>query len=79
MRNGLPYSKTPHDTIIWRIVNRGKEAQNANVLEEILDGYKDKTVITVNSAYLGHHYMECLLKRSYENSNQKIKFGVYVR
>lgn len=79
MRNGLPYSKTPHDTIIWRIVNRGEEAENANVLEEKLDDYKDKTVITVNSAYLGHHYMECLLKRSYENSNRKIKFGVYVR
>lgn len=79
MKNGRPYSKTPYDTITWRIVNRGEEAKNANVLEEKLECYKDKTVITVNSAYLGHHYMECILKRSYESYNRKIKFGVYVR
>lgn len=79
MKNGRPYSKTPYDTIIWRIVNRGEEAKNANVLEEKLDCYKDKTVVTVNSAYLGHHYMECILKRSYESFNRKIKFGVFVR
>lgn len=79
MKNGRPYSKTPYDTIIWRIVNRGEEAKNANVLEEKLDCYKDKTGVTVNSAYLGHHYMECILKRSYESFNRKIKFGVFVR
>ena len=79
MKNGRPYSKTPYDTITWRIVNRGEEAKNANVLEEKLDCCKDKTVITVNSAYLGHHYMECILNRSYESFNRKIKFGVYVR
>ena len=79
MRNGRPYSKTPHDTIIWRIVNRGAEAKNANILEEKLDSYNDKTFVTVNSAYLGHHYMECILKRSYESFNRKVKFGVYVR
>lgn len=79
MKNRRPYSKTPYDTITWRIVNRGEEAKNANVLEEKLDCYKDKTVITVNSAYLGHHYMECILKRSYESFNRRIKFGVYVR
>ena len=78
MRNGRPYSKTPFDSITWRIVNRGEEAKNANELEEKVDNYKDKTVITVNSAYLGHHYMECVLRRSYESFNRKIKFGVYV-
>lgn len=79
MKNGRLYSKTPYDTISWRIVNRGVEAENANVLEETLDCYKDKTVVTVNSAYLGHHYMECIVKRSYESFNRRIKFGVYVR
>lgn len=79
MRNGKPYSKTPYDTITWRIVNRGEEARDARVLEEKLDGYKDRTFVTVNSAYLGHHYMECILRRSYENFNRKIIFGVYVR
>ena len=79
MKDGRPYSKTPFDTITWRIVNRGEEAKNADVLEEKLEGYKDKTVVTVNSAYLGHHYMECTLRRTYENFNRKIKFGVYVR
>lgn len=79
MRNGRPYSKTPYDTITWRIVNRGEEAKSANVLEEKLDSYKDKINVIVNSAYLGHHYMECILKRSYENFNRRIKFGVYVR
>lgn len=79
MRNGHPYSKTSHDTITWRIVNRGEEARDARVLEEKLDVYKDRTVVTVNSAYLGHHYMECILRRSYESFNRKIRFGVYVR
>lgn len=79
MKNGHPYSKTPFDTITWRIVNRGEEAKNANVLEEKLDCYKNKTVATVNTAYLGHHYMECVLRHSYEDFNHRIKFGVYVR
>ena len=79
MKNGKAYSKTPYDTITWKIVNRGEEAQNAKCVEEPLDCNKNKTCITVDSAYLGHHYMECILKRSYESFNRKIKFGVYVR
>lgn len=79
MRNGTPYSKTRFDTLSWRIINRGNEAAKANVLEEELDSYKDKTIVEVNAAYLGHHYMECILKRTFENYNHKIKFGVYVR
>jgi hypothetical protein len=79
MRNGSPYSKTKFDALSWRIVNRGEEATKANVLEEKLECYKDKTIVEVDTAYLGHHYMECVLKRTYENNNRRIKFGVYVR
>ena len=79
MRNGSRYSKTNFDTISWRIVNRGEEAEIANVLKENLDCYKDKTIVEVDAAYLGHHYMECVLKRTYETYNRRIKFGVYVR
>ena len=79
MKNGKAYSKTPYDTITWKIVNRGEEAQNANCVEEALDCYKNNTSITVESAYLGHHYMECVMKRSFEKSNRRLKFGVYVR
>ena len=63
----------------WRIINRGKEAAKANVLEEKLDCYKDKTMVEVDAAYLGHHFMECVLKRTYEEDNRRIRFGVYVR
>ena len=79
MRNGSPYSKTKFDTMSWRIINRGKEAAKANVLEEKLDCYKDKTMVEVDAAYLGHHFMECVLKRTYEEDNRRIRFGVYVR
>lgn len=78
-KNGKPYFKTKYDTISWKIVNRGDEATTANDLVEKLDCYKDKTEINVKTVYLGHHYMECILKRSYEDNNRKIKFGVYVR
>lgn len=79
MKNGRPYTKTKFDTITWRIVNRGEEATVAKCVEEKLDDYKDKTVVTVNTAYLGHHYMECILKRTYDPINKRLKFGVYVR
>lgn len=79
MKNGKVYPKIPYDTITWKIINRGEEAQNANCVEEALDCYKNNTSITVESAYLGHHYMECVIKRSFEKSNRRLKFGVYVR
>lgn len=79
MKNGRPYTKNKFDTITWRILNRGEEAKEADCIEEKLDEYKDKTVVTVNTVYLGHHYMECLLKRTYDSNNKRLKFGVYVR
>lgn len=78
-KNGRPYTKTQYDNISWRIVNRGNEATAANVLVEELNCYNNMTQINVETAYLGHHYMECVLRRSFEKSNRKIKFGVYVR
>lgn len=79
MRNGSNYSKTPYDEIAWRIVNRGNEASKDNHLVEVLEEYKNRTVAIVNTAYLGHHYIECVIKRTYEKNNRKIQFGVYVR
>lgn len=79
MRNNRQYVRMPNDTITWKIVNRGEEATQANNLIEALDEYKNNTSIIVNTAYLGHHYMECILRRSFETYNRRIKFGVYVR
>ena len=79
MRNGIIYSKTPYDEIAWRIVNRGNEASKDNHLVEVLEDYNNCTIATVNTAYLGHHYIECVMKRTYEKNNRKIQFGVYVR
>lgn len=81
MKNGRAYSKTPYDTITWRVINRGEEAHQANDLILSLEESKNSTTATVNTAYLGHHYMECILKRSYDpsNNNKRLKFGVYVR
>lgn len=79
MKYGKIYNKILNDTITWRIVNRGDEATKDNCLVEQLDCYKNNTNVTVDTAYLGHHYMECILKHSFENSNHRIKFGVYVR
>ena len=79
MKYGKIYKKMQNDTITWRIVNRGDEAAKDNSLVEQLDCYKNNTNVTVDTVYLGHHYMECILKHSFENSNHRIKFGVYVR
>ena len=79
MKYGKIYNKMQNDTITWRIVNRGDEAAKDNSLVEQLDCYKNNTNVTVDTVYLGHHYMECILKHSFENSNHRIKFGVYVR
>lgn len=79
LRNGKSYSRTNYDTITWRIVNRGDEAPRANNLIEEIETSKNTTTAIVNSAYLGHHYIECIIKRTYEISNRRIKFGVYVR
>lgn len=79
MRNGKQYVRTTSDTITWKIVNRGEEATNANNIIEAIEESKNHTSVIVNTAYLGHHYIECILKRSYESFNRKIKFGVYVR
>ncbi len=80
MKNGKPYSKLPQSDIInWRIVNRGDEATEANELEEELNHYNGRTQIEVGTAYLGHHYMECVLERPCEKFSRRVKFGVYVR
>lgn len=79
MKNGRAYSKTPYDTITWRIVNRGEEAKQANDLILSLEESKNSTSATVNTAYLGHHYIECVIKRTYDSNNIRLRFGVYVR
>ena len=37
------------------------------------------SVFEADTAYLGHHYVECLIKRTYNSQNVRIRFGVYVR
>ena len=79
MKNGKPYSRTQFDTITWKIVNRGDEATKAKQLELSSKDDNNKTVFEADTAYLGHHYVECLIKRTYNSQNVRIRFGVYVR
>lgn len=83
LKNGKQYSRPPYDTITWKIVNRGEEATAANNVVLAIDESKNKTSVIVDTAYLGHHYIECVIKRTLGNHgiipNKKMKFGVYVR
>lgn len=79
MKNGKPYNRTQFDTITWKIVNRGDEATKAKQLELSSKDDNNKTVFEADTAYLGHHYVECLIKRTYNSQNVRIRFGVYVR
>lgn len=75
LENNLPYRKKDFEIIEWKIYNFGKEATNNEIL--ILDGDKNSISCTATSAYKGHHYVECTLKRTHL-TNQKVRFSVFV-
>lgn len=67
----------PH-RITWKVINRGKEAIQADKLEFFMTNEENKYVCKQSTLYNGHHYMECKFYDSQGNLIGKDKFGIYV-
>ena len=80
LRNGIPYSVTKFDEIVWEVYNRGAEATDDKNLKVEFDkeSYNNKNYCILVSSYLGNHYLKCTLKRTYSSDNIVLKFFVYV-
>ena len=77
--NNRPYHKKEWETIEWTAKNSGKEAKEANELEHNFEGnYKNKTICKTRAGYVGHHYVECVIKRKYLD-NIKLRFPIFVK
>lgn len=64
--------------ITWKVINRGREAEEANALEFYMEEYQNKDTCYQSTAYTGHHYMECKLYDSQGRLIGQDRFGVYV-
>lgn len=73
------YYKAPHESIIWTIHNRGKEATQANQLKFENTEYRNKSTMQIGTQYLGHHYVECVINKGNFKDNIRVKFGVFIR
>ena len=78
LKNNNIYHRQHSETIIWKICNRGKEASLAKQLEFECESFKNKSVMEIDTEYLGHHYVECIIKKQF-GDNIKLKFGIYIR
>jgi adenylate cyclase len=67
------------NSIVWKVINRGKEARVEEAdIPYNMDDYKDKYVCEQQTAYNGHHYMECTLYDSQGKLIGQDKFGIFV-
>lgn len=78
-QNGYAYHRKDFETIEWKIVNSGKEANAAgHLILDLKDDFKNKTSCNVTASYLGHHYIECVIKRPHSD-NIKLRFPIFVK
>lgn len=79
MEKGHQYYKKDWETIEWKAHNSGKEATDAKELDHDFGGkYKNKSICKTHAGYLGHHYVECIIKRPHSD-NIKLKFPIFVK
>ena len=80
-RSGRWYAPQPWEVVQWRIINRGREATQANAVNH---GYQSGTnplaSKTTSTSYLGHHYMECKVTSQHGGvTTQVVKFPIFIR
>jgi len=79
VENGHPYYKRDWETIEWKAVNSGKEAKEASELvHDFGKKNNNKIICETNAGYVGHHHVECLIKKSHSD-NLRLKFPIYVK
>ena len=64
--------------ITWQILNRGKEALEANSLSADMDSFKNNYICNQSTAYNGHHYMICKIYDSQSNIIGQDRFGLFI-
>jgi adenylate cyclase len=77
-KDNLIYNKLNFEEIEWKIKNTGKEAKNLDQLSPDISQHNNKSVAIVDAAYLGHHDMECKIKRQH-STNSNLKYSVFVQ
>lgn len=75
--NGRDYHRRNDETIEWEVVNRGEEAKEQDQTE-VSTKFKNAVSCTTFAAYLGHHYMNCKIIRTF-SENIKMSFPIYVQ
>ena len=79
MENEHKYFKKDWETIEWKAVNSGEEAKEAGQLNHDFEKkYVDSIFCETKAAYLGHHHVECTIKRRH-SENIKLKFPIFVK
>jgi len=77
--NKMPYHRKQYETIEWTAFNSGTEAINAGHETHDFGGsYKNLTICETTTAYIGHHYVECIVKRPH-SENIRIKFPLFIK
>lgn len=66
------------EKITWQILNRGKEALEANSLSADMDSFKNNYICNQSTAYNGHHYMICKIYDSQSNIIGQDRFGLFI-
>lgn len=73
------YFKKEWETIEWMAYNSGKEARDANELTHDFAGkFRNKTTCQTKAAYIGHHIVECVIKRKHSD-NLRLRFPIFVK
>lgn len=79
MKNGCPYKKEYWESIEWKAFNSGTEAKRANQITHNFDGrYKDLTTCYAEAAYLGHHYIRCIIKSKNSKKENILTFPIFI-
>lgn len=79
IENNRPYFKKEWETIEWQAINSGKEAKEANELTHDFGGNnRNKTTCQTHAGYVGHHYVECIIKRKHLD-NIRLSFPIFVK
>lgn len=77
--NNIIYTKKSFDKIEWQVFNSGKEAKMAKQERHDFGGiFKDKIKCETTAEYIGHHYIECIIKREYLD-NKKMTYSIFVQ
>lgn len=79
LRDNRPFVMHHFESIEWYARNSGKQAEDKQHLNlDFEKHFNNKTICTVDAAYLGHHYIECKILRGHLPT-EKVTFPIFVQ